>query len=386
MPKQYPEEFRKQVTAICATGVPLVAISEKYHISLNTLYRWRKEYQQADDSGTIKDYSILSRQHERQSHILQIIRLSNIIDDVPRRKRLEILARLHEQFEQYSVHELCEALNISRGTFYNHIFRKADRAEYLQRQQELMLQVQRIFDDSQQRFGAEKIRVVLAENGIRVGKKRIRQIMQELDLISIRENAKSNYRSRQEYLKRNLVNQEFRVTRPNEIWASDITYFKIKGYAVYLCVIIDLFSRKVVGYRVSRKCSTHLVTATFKDAFRVRGNPTGLTFHSDRGGQYISDTFYKLLQQGGVKQSFSRSGRPCDNAVAETFFASFKREEAYRRDYSSEADFRKSVDEYVRFYNEQRPHQTLAYKSPVRFEELYGQCIYRTESPVCTEN
>ena len=120
-----------------------------------------------------------------------------------------------------------------------------------------MLQVQRIFDDSQQRFGAEKIRVVLAENGIRVGKKRIRQIMQELDLISIRENAKSNYRSRQEYLKRNLVNQEFRVTRPNEIWASDITYFKIKGYAVYLCVIIDLFSRKVVGYRVSRKCREH---------------------------------------------------------------------------------------------------------------------------------
>lgn len=85
----------------------------------------------------------------------------------------------------------------------------------------------------------------------------------------------------------------------------------------------------VVGYRVSRKCSTHLVTAAFKDAFYVRGAPTELTFHSDRGGQYTSDTFLKLLQQGGVKQSFSRSGHPCDNAVAETFFASFKREEAY---------------------------------------------------------
>ena len=81
--------------------------------------------------------------------------------------------------------------------------------------------------------------------------------MQELGLTSIRENAKSSYRSRQEYLKRNLVNQEFRVTRPNETWASDITYFKIKGYAVYFCVIIDLFSRKVVGYRVSRKCREH---------------------------------------------------------------------------------------------------------------------------------
>lgn len=99
---------------------------------------------------------------------------------MPRRKRLEILARLHEQFEQYSVHELCEALNISRGTFYNHIFRKADRAEYLQRQQELMLQVQRIFDDSQQRFGAEKIRVVLAENGIRVGKSALGRLCRNL--------------------------------------------------------------------------------------------------------------------------------------------------------------------------------------------------------------
>ena len=373
MPKRYPEEFKKQVTAVCVSGAPLATISKKYNISLNTLYRWRKEYQQAENQATTKDYPTLYRQYERQDHILQIIRLSNIIDDVPRRKRLEILARLHEHFEQYSVHELCEALNISRGTFYNHIFRRADRTEYLQKQQELMMQVQQIFDDSQQRFGAEKIRVILAENGICVGKKRIRQIMQELGLTSIRENAKSNYRSRQEYLKRNLVNQEFTVTRPNEIWVSDITYFKIKGYAVYLCVIVDLFSRMVVGYRVSRKCSTHLVTATFKDAFQVRGKPTELTFHSDRGGQYTSDTFFKLLQQGGVKQSFSRSGRPCDNAVAETFFASFKREEAYRRDYSSEADFRKSVDEYVQFYNEQRPHQTLAYKSPVRFEELYGQ-------------
>lgn len=319
MPKRYPEEFKKQVTAICVSGAPLATISKKYNISLNTLYRWRKEYQQAEDQATAKDYPTLYRRYERQDHILQIIRLSNIIDDVPRRKRLEILAKLHEQFEQYSVHELCEALNISRGTFYNHIFRRADRTEYLQKQQELMMQVQQIFDDSRQRFGAEKIRAILAENGICVGKKRIRQIMQELGLTSIRENAKSNYRGRQEYLKRDLVNQEFSVSRPNEIWASDITYFKIKGYAVYLCVIIDLFSRMVVGYRVSRKCSTHLVTATFKDAFRVRGKPTKLTFHSDRGGQYTSDTFFNLLRQVGVEQSFSRSGRPCDNAVAETF-------------------------------------------------------------------
>ncbi len=373
MPKQYPEEFKKQVVSFCVAGDPLSAVSEKYQLPQSTLYRWCREYDPTGDRSTVKDCTAMRRQCERLEHILQIIRLSRIIEEVPRRKRLEILAKLHEQFEQYSVHELCEALDISRGTFYNHIFRRTDRTEYLLKQQELMKQVQQVFDDSKQRFGAEKIRITLRECGIYVGKKRIREIMQELGLVSVRENAKSSYRNRQEYLKRNLLNQEFKTSRPNEIWVSDITYFKIKDYAVYLCVIIDIFSRMVVGYRVSRKCSTHLVTSTFKDAFHSRGNPEDLTFHSDRGGQYTSDTFFNLLQRCGVKRFFSRSGRPCDNAVAETFFATFKREEAYRRDYSSKADFRKSVAEYVLFYNEQRPHQTLAYKSPVRFEELYGQ-------------
>ncbi len=142
---------------------------------------------------------------------------------------------------------------------------------------------------------------------------------------------------------------------------------------MYLCVIIDLFSRRVVWWRVSRKSSTHLVTATFRQTFEDRGRPSELTFHSDRGGQYISETFMSLLRSCGVRQSFSNSGRPYDNAVAETFFATFKKEEAYRRDYSSEADFLKSVVEYIRFYNEVRPYQTLAYKSPARFEELYGK-------------
>ena len=133
----------------------------------------------------------------------------------------------------------------------------------------------------------------------------------------------------------------------NEVWVSDITYFKIKDYAVYLGVIIDLFSPRVVGYRVSKKHSTHLVTATFKAAFQDRGTPQNLTFHSDRSGQYISDTFRELFHQYGVTQSFSNTGRPYDNAVAEAFFSSFKKEKAYRRDYSSEADFRKSVDAYM---------------------------------------
>ncbi len=372
MPKQYSPEFRYQITRSIQNGLPIAEGSQRYHIAQSTIYRWMKDaIPTAEFSNAY--YTTLQRKSQRLDHILQIIRLSAIIEKVPLQRRLEILAQLHEQFEQYSVHELCEALNVSRGTFYNHIFRKADRTKYIEKQHALMLQVKQIFDDSKQRYGAEKIRVTLAENGIRVGKERIRKIMNELGLVSIRENAKSNYKKRQQYQKRNLLNQEFKAMRQNEIWVSDITYFKIKDYAVYLCVIIDLFFRRVVGWRVSRKSSTHLVTATFRQAFEDRGRPSELTFHSDRGGQYISDTFMSLLHSCGVRQSFSNSGRPYDNAVAETFFATFKKEEAYRRDYSAEVDFQKSVDEYIRFYNELRPHQTLAYKSPARFEELYGK-------------
>ncbi len=373
MPKQHLPEFRTQVVVSIQNGLPIHEASRRFSVAQSTLYRWIKEHGQINANFSITNYTTLQRKNQRLDHILQIIRLSAIIEELPLQRRLAILAQLHEQFEQYSVHELCEALNVARGTFYNHIFRKTDRTKYTEEQQALMLQVKQIFDDSKQRYGAEKIRVTLAENGIRVGKERIRKIMNELGLVSIRENAKSNYKKRQQYQKRNLLNQEFKAKRQNEIWVSDITYFKVKDYAVYLCVIIDLFSRRVVGYRISRKSSTHLVTATFRQAYEDRGHPSELTFHSDRGGQYISDTFMSLLRSCGVQQSFSNPGHPHDNAVAETFFATFKKEEAYRRDYSSEADFQKSVDKYIRFYNEVRPHQTLAYKPPARFEELYGK-------------
>lgn len=169
----------------------------------------------------------------------------------------------------------------------------------------LLFKVKQIFDDSEQRYGADKIRAVLAENGLRISAKRVLSIMHELGLYSIRTDAKKLYKTQQQRKKQNLLNHEFNADHPNQIWVSDITYFRIKDFWMYLCAIIDLFSRRVVGYRISRTASTRLVTTTFRDAYAKRGNPKNLTFHSDRGGQYISDALSKLLQQFGVKQSFS---------------------------------------------------------------------------------
>ena len=349
--------------------------SVKSYISPKAPYTNGAEYcsvKTPNRTYTPKEFDAVCRRLKKLEHEMEVIHLSGYLSAVPLQKKLATMEELyHRPDNLYSVHELCDALDVARGTFYNHIFRRADRSKYEDEQAQLMLKVKQVFDDSEQRYGAEKIRVVLADNGIHVSEKRVAAIMQELDLYSVRVDAKKQFKRKQQYTKQNLLKREFSANHPNQIWVSDITYFKVKDYWVYLCIILDLYSRRIVGWRVSRHMSTNLVTATFKAAFQERGKPQNLTFHSDRGKQYISKTFSALLQKYGVTQSFSATGKPIDNAVAETFFSTFKREEAYRREYTSDRHFRKSVGEYIRFYNETRPHQTLNYKTPQAFEENY---------------
>ena len=127
----------------------------------------------------------------------------------------------------------------------------------------------------------------------------------------------------------------------------------------------------IVAYKVSRKNSTQLITSTFKMAWAQRNPETKLIFHSDRGAQYTSHRFKQLLHEHAVVQSFSNSGRPHDNAVAESFFATLKKEELYRKDYTSETDFKRCLASYIEFYNTQRPHRTLKNRTPCQVEELF---------------
>ena len=377
MPKEYSTKFKTEVIKRYQNGESILALSQELRIAQSTIFHWRKVFCSIKATKRIytpKEFDALSRRLEKLEHEMEIIKRSGYIADVPQQKKLSVLENIYRQADNtYSVHELCEALDIARGTFYKYIFRRADHSKREEAQLELMRLVQQVFDDSSQRFGAEKIRVTLAGSGVRVSTKRIAAIMQELGLQSIRPDAKKQYKKQQQYKKQNLLERQFTADHPNQIWVSDITYFKVNDYWMYLCIILDLFSRRIVDYRVSRNASTNLVTSTFRTAFRERGNPSGLTFHSDRGKQYTSAAFTALLQKCEVKQSFSATARPHDNAVAEAFFASFKKEAAYRREYSSEQSYRKSVEQYIRFYNELRPHRTLKYKTPQAFEEAYRE-------------
>ena len=333
MPTKYPVEFKVKVIRRYEKGESLKVLSQELNISQSTLYQWRNAYcsiQTPNRTYTPSEFDAISRRLQKLEHEVEIIRLAGYISEVPLQKKLATLEKLYNRPDNpYSVHELCEALGVPRGTFYNHIFRRSDKNYYETEHAQLALKVKQAFDDSEQRYGAEKIRRVLAASGICISKRRVAAIMRELGLHSVRVDAKKLHKRRQQLKKENLLKREFSASHPNQVWVSDITYFKVKSYWVYLCVIIDVYSRKIVGWRVSKNASTHLVTKTFKSAYQERGKPSSLTFHSDRGSQYSSKALTAFFQEHAVKQSFSASARPLDNAVAEAFFSTFKREEAY---------------------------------------------------------
>ena len=228
------------------------------------------------------------------------------------------------------------------------------------------------FDESQRRFGANKIAAVLSAQGIPTSTKYICDLMQEMALQSIIQYFKRDYQKEKQLAKKqNLLQRQFKVDEPNRVWVSDVTCFKINDKYLYVCVILDLVSRKVVAYRVSPKNSTYLITSTFRKAYQNRNTPQSLTFHSDQGAQYTSRTFRKLLRMNKVVQSFSTPGQPHDNAVVESFFSFMKWEEIYRAEYKSERQFAKSVGNYIEFYNTEKPHRTLNYKTPDQFKAIY---------------
>lgn len=171
----------------------------------------------------------------------------------------------------------------------------------------------------------------------------------------------------------NILNQAFQQNAPNLVWCGDITYLRVQNKFFYLCVVIDLFSRKIISYKLSSKATAQLAADTFLEAYSKRGYPQGLMFHSDRGVQYTATAFRKVLDNCHVVQSFSAKGHPYDNAVVECFFKYLKLEETNRRVYYSIHDLQLSIFSYIDgYYNSRRPHSSLGLLTPNQFEDKFA--------------
>lgn len=353
---------------------PLKIIKD-IEISKSTFYNWLSEYQneqkQSDHKKlTVRKFKMLESKIARLEGIIEIIKKANVLPNSPLKDKLSAAESLSKN---YSVHMLCEALDIPRGTYYNHILRnKRDNTWYAKRREALREQIQEIYDESNQIFGAAKIAAVLHSRGVKASVKMIQKLMSDMGLVSIRQGAKKYYDDNVRQYK-NYINQEFHTNAPDQVWVSDVTYFKCNNKQYYICVIIDLYARKVISYKIRKINSTQLVKTTFKVAYEERNPSTSLIFHTDRGSNYISKGLNDYLKSLQITHSFSRAYVPYDNSVMESFFASLKREELYRKKYRSEKEFYKAVEDYIEFYNEQRPHAKLQYKTPNQKEREYKE-------------
>lgn len=374
-----PEE-KSQIVTRYYNGESILDISTSTGIPRSTLYSWLKPYRtEHTDAGyhvNASEFIKMKKHLDKLEQIIEVLQKVECTVSSPLQDKLQELSQL---YGQYSVYTLCEALQVPRGTFYNHMRRnKKDNSTYQIRRAMLSEKIRDIFDAGNQIYGANKITAILQNEGEVISVKMVSELMQEMGLGSIRQYSKRVREPRKK--KTDVLKMKFTVNAPNEVWVSDTTRFRFEGKVYYICVIIDLFARKAIAHKVSLTHSTQLITATFRQAYAERQPKVGLIFHSDRGAQYISYAMQKLLKACHVEQSFSPSGSPHHNAVMEAFFASMKKEELYRRIYHSADELRRCIDRYITFYNTERPHTTLKNKTPDAYEAAYFSTLSKKKN------
>lgn len=375
MKKTYTSEQKQAIIErYISGGETYLQISEDTGIAKSTFYSWLKKYNIEKETAkkktvNFRNFMLLENKVARLENMVDILKSVGGIEDIPLRKKLYLAERF---YNEYSVHLICETLDIPRGTFYNHILRnKKDNTWYAKRKEELRIRIQETYYENRQIFGADKIAAIMKNEGIVVSTEMVRKLMREMGIGSVRQSAKKLYENESKKHK-NYVNQQFDTHAPNEVWVSDVTYFKFNEKAYYICVVIDLFSRKVISYKIGKKNSTQLVTSTLKMAYEERKPSSSLTYHTDRGFNFCSRGMAEYIKSIQITHSFSRPYVPYDNSVVESFFASLKREELYRTKYRSESEFMLAVSDYMDFFNTKRPHRKLQYRTPEQKEHDYA--------------
>ena len=273
---------------------------------------------------------------------------------------------------KYHIKEMAEYLKVSRSAFYQ--WTKYGESPKAREDKALKVRITELFDKSGKTYGAKRISLDLHDEGLNCGKFRTLRLMKELGLTT---KAKRKYKATTDSnhgkeTAPNLLGQKFAVAVPDRVWVGDITYVWTHEGWLYLAVVIDLFSRKVVGWAMSDRIKRGLVISAFNMAVRSRNPLPDLIFHSDKGSQYCSDDFKKTLKGVKAIQSMSGKGNCYDNAVAESFFHTLKVEELHSLIFLTRNAARRCIFEYIEvFYNKKRRHSYINYLSPERFENRY---------------
>jgi len=264
------------------------------------------------------------------------------------------------------IERMCQLVGVSRAGFYRCLQGRAPTEEEM----EVRSVIQQIAVEHRRRYGYRRVTAELRRRGMLVNHKRVSRIMREDNLLAVQPRAfvvtTDSDHDLEVFL--NLASR-MRLTGLNQLWVADITYIRLQSEFVYLSVILDAFSRKVVGWALDRTLASRLPITALEQAIAERQPPPGLVHHSDRGVQYASGEYVRILQKHQMIPSMSRPANPYDNASCESFLKTLKREEIYANDYKDMAHLRVNIEAFIeQYYNRCRLHSALGYRPPEEFE------------------
>jgi putative transposase len=272
----------------------------------------------------------------------------------------------------HSVLLLCQLLEVSSSGYYDWQKRRLQPGKRAAEEQILAREIKTIHRQSRNTYGSPRITHQLRKTGLRHGRNRIARLMKEHHLCARqlrRYRVRTTDSNHDHPIAPNLLAQAPKASQPNQIWVADITYIKTNEGWLFLAAILDLYSRKIVGWNMSPWLDTQLILSALQMALLNRQPPANLLFHSDRGVQYASGDYRQALARAGLVPSMSRKGNCYDNAAMESFWSTLKLELVYRCEFVSRQHARAALFDYIEsFYNRQRSHSALNYLSPVDFE------------------
>ena len=262
-------------------------------------------------------------------------------------------------------------MRVSRSAYYAYLRQGA--VIITAKELQLYRRTKRLFEKSRGSLGSRQLTKKLRKEGFKVGRYKIMKLMKKLNLhVKQRVAYKiTTMRKHSDAVADNVLQQQFNPCRANKVWAGDVTYLRTKQGWMYLAIVMDLYARRIIGWSIEKRMTKGLVIRAMKMAIALRGHHQGLIFHSDRGSQYRSNKYQKLLKSSNITASMSSKGACLDNAVVERFFGSLKHEWLLNVSHLTRESMKRDVEAYIKYYNRERLHTSLGDLSPIEYENSF---------------
>ncbi|MFZ0393548.1 MAG: IS3 family transposase [Silvibacterium sp.] len=378
---RYTLEFKQEAVRLVESGQSQAAVARSLGVVEQTLGNWVREHRAGTLKGASGKPQVTAEQMENSRLRAELARVTmerdilgkshGVFCEVPEMK----YAFIHRHKRVWPISVQCRVLLVSVSGYHEHLARRVHIAQRRHLSDEaLLVHISAVYAENRGAYGWPRIWRQLRAQGIRVGKLRVQRLMQKH---GIQARGKRKFRVATTDSKHglpiapNVLDRKFTVAAPNQAWVGDLTYIATEEGWLFLAVVIDLFSRKVVGWSMRQDMQRDLVIDALEMAWFKRnpGKLAGLIFHSDRGSQYASDDFREVLKEHGITPSMSRKGNCWDNACSETLFGSLKVERLYGRRFETIREAKDETISWLLWYNRTRMHSTLNYVSPMQFEQ-----------------